>query len=381
MKKRILSLAMAACLALSMMLTLSACGKKNLEEYFNTDTMQKLVTSSVAQYESQGMELKMYAEGDELHYDLTLTTIETTDDDRSVYAEALEAGLAETAQTFVDAAKDVQKSVSNETGLVVVTYFDAAGVEYPTNDWTWDDYTAAAEKLTDASTGQYGSDYPTLNGVWYSLIGAAGDDVVKDGTLSFGNGLKETLEFQKNLVDNKWQPEPASGSKVSDMFAAGKAAMTMGGTWLVSTYKDADFNWDIATIPTPEGGRKYNSLHKSFWTISKNSKHKDAAKTLVKFLMSKEGQKAMSLQLGNAPAVQSMMSDGYYRVEGKHGPSNWDVLTQSTEEARLGYTMVSSTPTFELYDQFNAYVLGQTSLDEVTGAQVDKANKEITDAQ
>ncbi|MCB5377558.1 DUF4854 domain-containing protein, partial [Flavonifractor plautii] len=83
----------------------------------------------VEQYESQGMELKMYAEGDELHYDLTLTTIETTDDDRSVYAEALEAGLAETAQTFVDAAKDVQKSVSNETVLVVVTYFDAAGVE------------------------------------------------------------------------------------------------------------------------------------------------------------------------------------------------------------------------------------------------------------
>ena len=111
-KKRILSLTLTICLALSMMLTLSACGKKNLEEYFNTDTMQKLVTSSVEQYESQGMELKMYAEGDELHYDLTLTTIETTDDDRSVYAEALEAGLAETAQTFVDAAKDVQKSVS-----------------------------------------------------------------------------------------------------------------------------------------------------------------------------------------------------------------------------------------------------------------------------
>ena len=128
-KKRILSLTLTICLALSMMLTLYACGKKNLEEYFNTDTMQKLVTSSVEQYESQGMELKMYAEGDELHYDLTLTTIETTDDDRSVYAEALEAGLAETAQTFVDAAKDVQKSVSNETVLVVVTYFDAAGVE------------------------------------------------------------------------------------------------------------------------------------------------------------------------------------------------------------------------------------------------------------
>ena len=55
-KKRILSLTLTICLALSMMLTLSACGKKNLEEYFNTDTMQKLVTSSIEQYESQGTE-------------------------------------------------------------------------------------------------------------------------------------------------------------------------------------------------------------------------------------------------------------------------------------------------------------------------------------
>ena len=108
--------------------------------------------------------------------------------------------------------------------------FDAAGVAYPTDDWTWDDYTAAAEKLTKADGSQYGSDSPTFNGVWYSLIGAAGDKVVDNGKLSFGNGLKKTLEFQKNLVDNKWQPQPASGSKVSDMFAAGKAAMTLGGT-------------------------------------------------------------------------------------------------------------------------------------------------------
>ena len=71
--------------------------------------------------------------------------------------------------------------------------FDAAGVAYPTDDWTWDDYTAAAEKLTKADGSQYGSDSPTFNGVWYSLIGAAGDKVVDNGKLSFGNGLKKTL--------------------------------------------------------------------------------------------------------------------------------------------------------------------------------------------
>ena len=259
--------------------------------------------------------------------------------------------------------------------------FDAAGVSYPTDDWTWDDYTAAAEKLTKADGSQYGSDSPTFNGVWYSLIGAAGGKVVDNGKLSFGNGLKKALEFQKNLVDNKWQPQPASGSKVSDMFAAGKAAMTMGGTWLVSSYKDVDFKWDIATIPTAPGAKKYNSLHTSFWTINAKTKHSAAAEKLVKFLMSKEGQKSMSQSLGNTPAFQSMMADGYYKVQGKNGPSNWDSLEASAKEAKLGYTLVSSTPTFNLYDQFNAYVLGQTTLNEVTGTQVDKANKEITDAQ
>ena len=76
-----------------------------------------------------------------------------------------------------------------------------------------------------------------------------------------------------------------------------------------------------------------------------------------------------------------VQSDGYYKVQGKNGPSNWSSLEASAKEAKLGYTLVASTPTFNLYDQFNAYVLGQTSLSEVTGTQVAKANKEITDAQ
>ena len=259
--------------------------------------------------------------------------------------------------------------------------FDAAGVSYPTNDWTWDDYEAAAKKLTNSATGQYGSDSPSMNGVWYSLIGSAGDAVVKNSKLSFGNGLTQTLQWQKKLVDEKVQPQPNGGTKVTDLFAAGKAAMTMGGSWMVSTYKDADFNWDFTTIPAPKGGRKYNSMHTSFWGISAKSKKQDLALKALKFLESKEGQKVMSEDLGNLPVFKSMMSDGYYRKQGKHGPSTWETLDQAAEQSRFGYTLVSSTPTTDLYNQFNAYVLGQTSLKEVTGTQVDKANKEITDAQ
>ena len=32
--------------------------------------------------------------------------------------------------------------------------FDKYGVDYPTDDWTWEDYKAAAEKITEASGGE-----------------------------------------------------------------------------------------------------------------------------------------------------------------------------------------------------------------------------------
>ena len=38
--------------------------------------------------------------------------------------------------------------------------FDAAGLDYPTADWTWADEQAAAETLTDADAGVYGGFQP-----------------------------------------------------------------------------------------------------------------------------------------------------------------------------------------------------------------------------
>ena len=37
--------------------------------------------------------------------------------------------------------------------------FDKANLEYPTADWTWDDFRAAAQKLTDTAAGNYGWAY------------------------------------------------------------------------------------------------------------------------------------------------------------------------------------------------------------------------------
>ena len=68
--------------------------------------------------------------------------------------------------------------------------FDAAGLAYPTTEWTWDDYEEAAKALTvtdGSKTTQWGTDALSFGGIWYALAGQAGDEVVKDGKLALGS--------------------------------------------------------------------------------------------------------------------------------------------------------------------------------------------------
>lgn len=291
------------------------------------------------------------------------------------------------ATDFIPAVSELAKTTGGNYGLPwcvaseLLYYnkdmFDAAGVSYPTKDWTWDDFAAAAQKLTETSgskTTQWGADALTFNGIWYSLAGQAGDPVVADGKLALGDGLRKALAFQNKLTnESKVSPPPSSGDTVADLFAAGKAAMTRNGSWMIgAAYKDAKFNWDIA--PLPAETQSYTSLHTGFYTINAKSANKDAAWKFIEYMMSEEGQKATSTWSGNMSAVTSIAAKGYNKIEGKNGPSNWDAITESLDQGKFGYTTVNSTPTTNLTNQFNGFLLGTTTTDDIINTDVPKAN-------
>ena len=153
MKKRILSLAAASCL----LLTLAACGGGDapqespsgapaseapvqesapaqdssglptLEDYFNSDAMQELVDAAAAQYGEEGTSAAMYAEGNELRYDFTIDSLETSEEERAVYAEALQSSTEAGADAYRSTAAELKSMVSNEEVVVVVTFMDGAG--------------------------------------------------------------------------------------------------------------------------------------------------------------------------------------------------------------------------------------------------------------
>ena len=246
--------------------------------------------------------------------------------------------------------------------------FDAAHVSYPDDSWTWDDFLNAAKKLTitkDGQTVQWGCDDITFKGIWYALIGAAGDPVIdSNGSVKIGDGAKRALQFQYDLVNTyKVSPEPSVSSAGSDLFISGRAAMTRGGSWMCSAYRQIeDFNWDIA--PLPRDKRQYSGLHTGFFTISQDTKHKAAAWKFIEFCMSEKGQQMISTAYNNPSAIIPFAETGAYKVQGSKGPHNWKAFDETARFGEFGYVVAPSGLTDELVRKFQAAVLGQISVDE-----------------
>ncbi|HBY97135.1 MAG TPA: sugar ABC transporter substrate-binding protein, partial [Chloroflexi bacterium] len=112
--------------------------------------------------------------------------------------------------------------------------FKAAGVDEPTEDWTWDDFKTAAAKLTDPQKGVYGT---AFNG-WppiHMFIWQAGGEVISEDLKSCPIDTPEAIkgeEFYADIIYNeKYAPSEATIAEqgFGEMAKAGKVAMFYGG--------------------------------------------------------------------------------------------------------------------------------------------------------
>ncbi|HIU77697.1 MAG TPA: sugar ABC transporter substrate-binding protein [Candidatus Pelethocola excrementipullorum] len=290
---------------------------------------------------------------------------------------------------FIDAVGKLSEGLGGTYGLPwcaateILYYnqdmFDAAGIEYPDNNWSYDDYKAAAEKLTqkgdDGSTTVYGSTLPNTQ-TWWAGIGAAGDQVYdpSTGEMVIGDGAESFVTDMATMVENGNIPAPSSDT--ADLFAAGKAAMSWQGSWSIGTYGgDLDFNWEIATLPTDE--IKYNTLHTGFYSINANSKNQDDAFKVIEYLMGEEGQEINSKASGNPSAIKSIAEKGAWKVESATTIENWDAMTDSLQAGVFGYTCLPSGVTNNAISEFNNAVLGQKTPKEAVDAASQYAKETI----
>lgn len=257
--------------------------------------------------------------------------------------------------------------------------FDEAGLDYPTNDWSYAEFKEAVKKLTkkaaDGTTEVYGCTLPNTQ-TWWAGIGGAGDQIYDPATgqMVIGDGAIEFITDCLEMVQNGYMPAPSSDT--TDLFAAGKAAMSWQGSWVIGTYGDKlDFNWDIATLPTNKV--KYNTLHTGFYTINAYSNNKDLAFKVIEYLMSEEGQTINSKASGNLSAIKSIAAKGAWKVESAKTVKNWDAVLDSLEAGVFGYVCLPSGVTNNAVSEFQAALLGHKTPEEAVESAMQYAKETI----
>jgi multiple sugar transport system substrate-binding protein len=206
--------------------------------------------------------------------------------------------------------------------------FDAAGLEYPTADWDWNDFAADAEALTNPDEDVYGAAvYMEYQAGYPNWIAATGTTPIVDAArteCTLGDeGSLEALNFLKGLYDEGYMPSVSimGGANANDAFnfwTSEKVAMITAGSWkLTDALAQDEFNWDIVQLPKhPETGRSRSILHAVGYVASARTENPDLAANLILYLASDEGQ-AFFAEGGNvapanpSPAIQQLWIDSF----------------------------------------------------------------------
>jgi multiple sugar transport system substrate-binding protein len=192
--------------------------------------------------------------------------------------------------------------------------FDKAGVDYPTNDMTWDEFDSVARQMTSGSGADkvYGAHFHT----WRSTVELGtvqdGKNTVIATDYSFMKPMYDmVVGMQKDGIIMDYGELKAGNIHYSGVFKNQQVAMLPMGSWFIASLiaaKDKgefDFNWDVVKYPHPEGvepGTTAGTL--TSLAINANSKHQDAAWDFIKFYSGPEGAKALAAT-GNLPALRN----------------------------------------------------------------------------
>jgi multiple sugar transport system substrate-binding protein len=165
--------------------------------------------------------------------------------------------------------------------------FEAAGLEEPTADWTWDDFMEAARALTqdidgDGTTDQWGF---AANG-WpppHIFIWQAGGDVLAEDLSESAIDSPEALAGINFYLDLVYNPEISASRDViaeqgfGELFKAGKVGMFMGGA---ADDLDRVEGLDVGVVPVPrnpETGDNTTFAWSATTTINANTENPELA--------------------------------------------------------------------------------------------------------
>jgi len=207
-------------------------------------------------------------------------------------------------------------TLPKDFSTIVVYYnrdiFEEAGVDFPTNDWTWEDFRETALALT--TEDRWGSAWAGGKRWVLPLVYAFGGDVVSpDGSTVLGymdsEGTIAGLEFLNQLI-NIDGVVPSSVELQAfqgvNLFLSEQAAMNVHGIWSANQFVEAGMNFGTVMLPSgPEG--QFGTIAYAGYGMWSGSPNQEEAWLFLNYLTT-EGQRIMAQHALTAyiPASQAV---------------------------------------------------------------------------
>lgn len=242
------------------------------------------------------------------------------------------------------------------------TMFEENNVPLPTNDWTEEDFLAAAQALTkgEGDDKVWGVDFSSW---WsYSLAINLYDGYKAwdwdTGTMTADTqGYRDGVQFIDDLY-NKYNvsPTPSQSADIGGTFENGKYAMAISASWDMQAFNDAigdNFEWDIVTFPS---NSKYGQWRSPLWTtaigMSADTPYKDECWEYIKYMSASEEVQG-EMELIGLPALAAVSEDPAFITE---IPEGWKPFSKEVYFDALNYS-VDGVVLNEIKDELMKYEL------------------------
>lgn len=288
--------------------------------------------------------------------------------------------------TYDDKYYAVPKDVDTIALWYNKTMFDEAGLAYPTADWTWDDVSEAAKKLTKDDGSQYGLAVRNDNNQagYYNLVYDNGGYIINEDKTKSGWDDPKTIEAMKTLegwIKDGVMPsiETMSENGEDVLFQSGKVAMVLQGSWMVAAYRDNEYtaaNCDLVELPkNAETGRRASVYNGLGWAAAANGEHTEEAWKLLEYLGSEEAQKKQA-ELGVTMSAYKGTSDAWV----KSADFNLQAYLNMMDDMEIRpYSKTTVTWENEDNEILKSVYTGEKTMEEACKEMADQMNEKLAE--
>jgi len=198
--------------------------------------------------------------------------------------------------------------------------FAKAHLALPGPGWTWQQFQADAQKLTDPAIKQYGTAYVTPGSEdtvwhWEALFWEAGGQLLsadgKKAAFDSPAGLMSLQTLRTMAVTDKSMYLDPTDNAYANLFNSGKIGMLVTGPWDLSAFPNVHYGVQVMpAYPGTTGGHQTISGPDNWVVFNNGTDRVAAAEQFLLWLTAPAQVRYFSLQTGDLPTRQSVAQQG-----------------------------------------------------------------------